>query len=52
MRQADLKRVLEAGVWKQGVDSDHKAIFLKLELAQKLMAQGSESRTVRQPKIA
>ena len=35
MRQADLKRVRDAGVWKQGVDSDHKAIFLKLELAQK-----------------
>jgi hypothetical protein len=26
--------VRDAGVWKQGVDSDHEAIFLKLEIAQ------------------
>jgi hypothetical protein len=35
MRQQDVKRVRDAGVWKRGVDSDHKAIFLKLEIAQK-----------------
>jgi hypothetical protein len=37
MRQQDLKRVRNAGVWKRGVDSDHKAIFLKLEIAQKFI---------------
>jgi hypothetical protein len=37
MRLQDLKRVRDAGIWKRGVDSDHKAIFLKLEIAQKFI---------------
>jgi hypothetical protein len=33
MQQEDLKRVRDAGVWKLGVNIDHKAIFLELEIA-------------------
>ena len=36
MKQKDLKRVRDAGVWKYGVDSDHRAIFLRLEIAHTL----------------
>ena len=33
VKQKDLKRVRDAGVWNHGVDSDHRAIYLKLEIA-------------------
>lgn len=36
MKQKGLKRVRDAGVWKYGVDSDHRAIFLRLEIAHTL----------------
>jgi len=32
VKQKDLKLVRDAGTWNHGVDSDHRAIFLKLEL--------------------
>ena len=33
MKQRDLKRVRDARCWNHGVDSDHSAILLKLEIA-------------------
>jgi hypothetical protein len=35
--------VRDAGVWKRGVDSDIKAVCLKLEIAQKLSVAGAET---------
>ena len=32
-KQKDLKRVRDAGYWNHGVDSDHSAVLLKLEIA-------------------
>ena len=33
MKQQDRKRVRDAGTWDHGVDSDHRAIRLRLEIA-------------------
>jgi hypothetical protein len=41
MRQQDLKRVRDAGVWKREVDSDYKGTFLKLETALKFIVMSN-----------